>query len=134
VKLAIDMHRSSYFTDRPLSSIPIAGESASRGWLTLDQWAYPIGDGKAVAGFELTKIAQPVYDLMMKGREQHVLYSTDADNLAFFVAMDKFNERLTEWGDYWQAIFSKCKSTVGPCSAPGLIISKFRALNLGKCL
>ncbi|KAL4860769.1 hypothetical protein BDV12DRAFT_204706 [Aspergillus spectabilis] len=98
---------SSYFTDRPHSSTPIAEEAASRGWLTLDRWTYPLGDGKAIGGFELTRIAQPVYNLMMKSREQHMLYSTDTDNLALQVVLSEFNERLTKWGEYWPPIFSK---------------------------
>ncbi|KAL4863555.1 hypothetical protein BDV12DRAFT_201980 [Aspergillus spectabilis] len=98
---------SSYFTDRPLSATPIAGESASRDWLTLDRWTYPLGDGKAIGGFELTKIAQPVYDLMMKSRDHNMSYSTDSENLAFHVAVNEFNERLTEWGEYWPTIFTK---------------------------
>ncbi|KAJ8097665.1 hypothetical protein POJ06DRAFT_270467 [Lipomyces tetrasporus] len=85
---------SSYFTDRPLFLAPIAGESASRGWLTIAKRAYHLGDGKAVGGFELTKIAQPVYDIMMKSRGRQASGSADAGNLTFKAAVNELKFSL----------------------------------------
>ncbi|KAH7144142.1 hypothetical protein B0J13DRAFT_443973, partial [Dactylonectria estremocensis] len=98
---------SSYFTDRPLSATVVLEEVASRYWLSLTEWTYPLGDGKAVGGFELTNIARPVYAAMMKTRHDPASLShySVQDIRSFQRDMDDFNIKMTEWGEYWRSAF-----------------------------
>lgn len=85
-------------------------ESGSRSWLTADEWVYPLGDRKAVGGFELGKHARLVYDYIMKSREQQLSNPTNEANQAFRVAMDEFNQNINQWTDYWLPSFSEGES------------------------
>ncbi|KAI5461585.1 hypothetical protein BGZ63DRAFT_508931 [Mariannaea sp. PMI_226] len=97
---------SSFFTDRPLAAQTVNKEVVARSWLSLDKWTYPLGDGKAVGGFELTQIASPVYDLMMKSRQDVGTFSV-ALLEPFHTEMETLNTTLVEWGEYWRATFLK---------------------------
>jgi hypothetical protein len=41
----------------------------------------------------------------------------------FKAAIEELNKGLAEWGEYWPTVFTKCKSTISHCAAPGLIFS-----------
>ncbi|EWZ78270.1 hypothetical protein FOWG_17420 [Fusarium oxysporum f. sp. lycopersici MN25] len=99
---------SSYFTDRPLTTIVVLDHVASRHWLTLTAWTYPLGDGKAVGGHELTGIACSVYESMMKTRvdpDSDTSLST-LDFETFQKDMEEFNTKIIAWGDYWRPVFA----------------------------
>jgi hypothetical protein len=68
---------------------------------------------------------------MMKSRKQES-GSELADNVAFKSAIKELNKGVTEWGEYWPTVFTKCKSTINHCAAPGLIFRKSQALSPGK--
>jgi hypothetical protein len=51
---------------------------------------------------------------MMKSRKQGS-GSEPADNVAFKSAIKELNKGLTEWGEYWLTVFTKCKSTINHC-------------------
>lgn len=89
---------SSLFTDRPLAAQMVNKDVAARSWLSLEKWTYPLGDGKAVGGYELTQIARPVYEAMMKSRH-------DLGFELFRNDMDTLNVALIEWADYWRPTF-----------------------------
>ncbi|KAF5962547.1 protein priB [Fusarium bulbicola] len=97
---------SSYFTDRPLSTTMVLEHIASRQWMGLTEWTYPLGDGKAVGGHELTCIASKVYENMMRTRVDSRVSQSSLDFEMFHKDMDDFNNRIAEWGDYWQAAFA----------------------------
>ncbi|KAL5590340.1 hypothetical protein FOBRF1_013897 [Fusarium oxysporum] len=96
---------SSYFTDRPLSTTIVLEHVASRQWMALTEWTYPLGDGKAVGGHELTGIASKVYESMMRTRADSRVSPSSLDFETFQKDMDDFNNRIAAWGDYWQAAF-----------------------------
>ncbi|KAM0082058.1 hypothetical protein ACKRZS_005778 [Fusarium odoratissimum] len=96
---------SSYFTDRPLSTTIVLEHVASRQWMALTEWTYPLGDGKAVGGHELTGIASKVYESMMRTRVDSRVSPSSLDFETFQKDMDDFNNRIAAWGDYWQAAF-----------------------------
>jgi hypothetical protein len=64
-----------------------------------------------VGGSELTRIAQPAYDIMMKSRKQ-ASGSELAEICLFKAAINELNKGLTEWGEYWPTAFTKCE--LGP--------------------
>ncbi|KAF4451288.1 Protein priB [Fusarium austroafricanum] len=97
---------SSYFTDRPLSTTIVLENVASRQWLSLTEWTYPLGDGKAIGGHELTGIARSVYDSMMKTRVDSVPSQPWLDFNTFQNDMSNFNTKITAWGDYWRSTFA----------------------------
>ncbi|KAJ9414106.1 hypothetical protein FOXG_20646 [Fusarium oxysporum f. sp. lycopersici 4287] len=97
---------SSYFTDRPLSTTVVLEHVASRQWMTMTEWTYPLGDGKAVGGHELTGIASKVYESMMRTRVDSRVSPSSLDFETFQIDMDDFNNRIAAWGDYWQATFA----------------------------
>ncbi|KAF4473607.1 hypothetical protein FAGAP_12947 [Fusarium agapanthi] len=97
---------SSYFTDRPLSTTMVLEHIASRQWMGLTEWTYPLGDGKAVGGHELTCIASKVYENMMRTRVDSRVSQSSLDFETFQKDMDDFNNRIAEWGDYWQVKFA----------------------------
>ncbi|KAJ3541558.1 hypothetical protein NM208_g4551 [Fusarium decemcellulare] len=99
----------SYFTDRPLSIIAPNEQVASRRWLTLTEWTYPLGDAKALGGHELTGIARIVYDSTMKTRNDSTSSPSQStvDFEAFEKDMEEFNKKITEWGTYWRTAFSR---------------------------
>ncbi|KAF5667501.1 hypothetical protein FDENT_12093 [Fusarium denticulatum] len=97
---------SSYFTDRPLSTTIVLEHVASRQWMGLTEWTYPLGDGKAVGGHELTCIASKVYESMMRTRVDSRVSQSSLDFETFQKDMDDFNNRIAGWGDYWQATFA----------------------------
>ncbi|KAH7216975.1 uncharacterized protein BKA55DRAFT_697682 [Fusarium redolens] len=97
---------SSYFTDRPLSTTVVLEHVASRQWMALTEWTYPLGDGKAVGGHELTVIARNVYESMMKTRVDSGTSQSSIDFETFQKDMDDFNNKIAAWGDYWRATFA----------------------------
>ncbi|KAF5545957.1 hypothetical protein FMEXI_5873 [Fusarium mexicanum] len=97
---------SSNFTDRPLSTTMVLEHVASRQWMGLTEWTYPLGDGKAVGGHELTCIASKVYESMMRTRVDSRVIQPSLDFGTFQKDMDDFNDKIAEWGDYWQATFA----------------------------
>ncbi|KAF5635804.1 hypothetical protein F52700_5116 [Fusarium sp. NRRL 52700] len=97
---------SSYFTDRPLSTTIVLEHVASRQWMGLTEWTYPLGDGKAVGGHELTCIASKVYESMMRTRVDSRVSQSSLDFETFQKDMEDFNNRIVEWGDNWQAKFT----------------------------
>jgi len=108
-KHRLTIGRSSYFTDRPLSTTVVLEHVASRQWMTMTEWTYPLGDGKAVGGHELTGIASKVYESMMRTRVDSRVSPSSFDFETFQKDMDDFNNRIAAWGDYWQATFATCK-------------------------
>ncbi|KAF5603170.1 uncharacterized protein FSUBG_7394 [Fusarium subglutinans] len=97
---------SSYFTDRPLSTTMVLEDVASRQWMGLTEWTYLLGDGKAVGGHELTCIASKLYESMMRTRVDSRVSQSPLDFETFQKDMDDFNNRIAEWGDYWQGKFA----------------------------
>ncbi|KAF9776889.1 hypothetical protein IL306_004859 [Fusarium sp. DS 682] len=94
-------------TDRtPLSTTVVLEHVASRQWMTLTEWTYPLGDGKAVGGHELTGIARNVYESMMRTRVDDGASQSSLDFEAFQKDMDDFNNKISAWGDYWRATFA----------------------------
>ncbi|WKT43885.1 hypothetical protein QSH57_008738 [Fusarium oxysporum f. sp. vasinfectum] len=78
------------------------------GYLIRISWTYPLGDGKAVGGHELTGIACSVYESMMKTRvdpDSDTSLST-LDFETFQKDMEEFNTRIIAWGDYWRPVFA----------------------------
>ncbi|ENH62828.1 Protein priB [Fusarium oxysporum f. sp. cubense race 1] len=75
-------------------------------WMTMTEWTYPLGDGKAVGGHELTGIASKVYESMMRTRVDSRVSPSSFDFETFQKEMDDFNNRIAAWGDYWQATFA----------------------------
>ncbi|KAF4442068.1 hypothetical protein FACUT_2291 [Fusarium acutatum] len=97
---------SSYFTDRPLSTTIVLEHVASRQWMALTEWTYPLGDGKAVAGHELAGIANRVYESMTRTRVDSRVSPSTLNFDTFQKDIDDFNNRIAAWGDYWQATFA----------------------------
>jgi hypothetical protein len=76
--------------------------------MTLTEWTYPLGDGKAVGGHELTVIARNVYESMMITRVDPGVSQSSFNFETFQKDMDDFNNKIATWGDYWPAIFATC--------------------------
>ncbi|KAF5010639.1 hypothetical protein FDECE_3205 [Fusarium decemcellulare] len=86
----------SYFTNRPLSIIVPVEQIASRRWLTLTEWTYPLGDAKALGGHELTGIARIVHDSMMRTQNNSAFSPSQStvDFEAFEKDMEEFIPNL----------------------------------------
>ncbi|KAF4943644.1 hypothetical protein FGADI_13271 [Fusarium gaditjirri] len=97
---------SSYFTDRPLSTIDVLKHVVSRQWMAMTEWTYPLGDGKAVGGHEITGIASKVYESMIRTRVDSRVSPLLFDLETFQKDMNDFNDSIAAWGDYWQATFA----------------------------
>ncbi|KAI1022173.1 hypothetical protein LB504_007294, partial [Fusarium proliferatum] len=97
---------SSYFADRPLSTTIVLKNVASRQWMALTECTYLLGDGKAVASHELAGIANRVYESMMRTRVDSRVSLSTLDFGTFQKDIDDFNNRISVWGDYWQATFT----------------------------
>lgn len=85
------------------------GNAGSRDWLAVDRWTYANGDAKAIGGFELTKIARPVYDFMMDHKDHSSAASNERDHQSFQNIMRIFNDNVRAWGEHWAPIFAQCK-------------------------
>ncbi|KAF5563891.1 hypothetical protein FPHYL_4917 [Fusarium phyllophilum] len=96
---------SCYFTNRPLSITVVLDHAATRQWMALTEWTYPLGDGKAVAGHELTSIASQAHESMTRTRVDSRLSPSTLNFETFQKDIDNFNNRIASWGDYWHAAF-----------------------------
>ncbi|KAF4952757.1 hypothetical protein FGADI_6510 [Fusarium gaditjirri] len=96
---------SSLFTGRPVAMEMINKEIGARGWLSVETWAYPQGDSKVVATFELTQMSCPVLDAIVDLREAQDPSSASRSFQSFRKAMEAFNVAVTEWGQYWSSKF-----------------------------
>ncbi|KAH7140057.1 hypothetical protein B0J13DRAFT_69948 [Dactylonectria estremocensis] len=102
---------SSLFTDRPVALQMINNEIGARSWLSLEKWTFPLGDGKAVAVFELTQITCPVLDAMAKSRQKAGPSSTPVSLESFSKHLETLNVALMEWAQHW---CSKFREFPGP--------------------
>ncbi|KAF5612337.1 uncharacterized protein FTJAE_14098 [Fusarium tjaetaba] len=96
---------SSCFTDRPLSPTVVLDHAASRQWIALTEWTYPLGDGKAVAGHELTSIASQAHESTTRSSIDSRLSPSALNFETFQKDIDDFNNSIAAWGDYWHATF-----------------------------
>lgn len=105
----LTVSRSSYFSNQPLPITVALKRSASRQWMALTEWTYPLGDGKAVGGHELIGIASRVYESMMRSHVDSDVSTSPLDFETFQKDIDDFNNRIATWGSHWQAAFTTRK-------------------------
>jgi hypothetical protein len=80
--------------------------------MALTEWTYPLGDGKAVAGHELTSIASQAHESTTRTSIDSRLSPSALKFEPLQKDIDDFNNRIAAWGDYWHATFDTCETVI----------------------
>ncbi|KAB5557922.1 hypothetical protein GE09DRAFT_1058016 [Coniochaeta sp. 2T2.1] len=104
---------TSIFTNRPLTNPPITDATTRRSWIESEPESWVWGCTRHVAGYELTTIIRPVFDLILQTDAECEIEDDDAATRASRTLaelqerMKTFNDGMDGWETHWYPYFVK---------------------------